>query len=457
MRSKGKIFSVSVSLALIAGLGLTGCSGGQASSASSATSDSSSSASSASSDSGKAATVTFWGASVTSERQPFFTQFAADVHKKYPTITVDFLAVPGDLSDYRQKLDMAVSAGTAPDITNDFRPQLVMNGYYQNLDDYFSGWAGKGSVNPQLLTSNKTYDPTGKHLYALPYSSQTWNAWARVDWLKAAGLGTPTTWPNFFTDVQKLTDKSKGQYGLSIRGGAGSANTLEMLMYSYSGLTNYFDANGKATINNADNVKFVEQYLGSYNVYTPQDDLTKGWTQLAATFQSGKAAFVFHNLGSASDMVKAFSGDYSKFAAMPFPASVKGYIVHPALMPLGLSMSSKSKDKDAAWKVMTMYLSTEENEAYCKLYGEIPANKDAAQSDFFKNTPYMKVGVDLETSSNVKFNDTPYYLPEYSAVQSQMEPLIQKVMSKQMTAQAMLDQWAQLLEKAKSDYDATKK
>ena len=67
-------------------------------------------------------TVSFWAASVTEERQQFFDWFADYVHEVYPDITVDMLGVPGDLSDYRQKLDVAIQAGTAPDITNDFRP-----------------------------------------------------------------------------------------------------------------------------------------------------------------------------------------------------------------------------------------------------------------------------------------------------------------------------------------------
>lgn len=435
-----------MALTMTAGLALTGCGDGKEKDSTTKENEDGS------------VTVSFWAASVTEERQQFFDWFADYVHEVYPDITVDMLGVPGDLSDYRQKLDVAIQAGTAPDITNDFRPELVTNGYYENLNDYFENWEDKDLINSELIDSNKTYDPTGEGLYALPYSSQTWNMWVRPDWLKEAGLEVPTTWNDFFTDVEKLTDKENDKYGLCIRGGAGSANTLEMLMYSYSGITNYFDEKGNCTINDPKNVEFVQKYLvDCYNVYTAQDDLTKGWADLANAFQSGKAGIVVHNLGSAASMAAAFENDYSKFEAAKFPASEKGYVVHPGLMPLGLSMNSQSDHKDAVWKVMTLYLSKEVNEKYCELYGEIPANKEAAEADFFTESPYMSVGLDIENNENVKFNDTPYYLPTYSNIQSDMEANIQAVMSGEMTPQELLDTWAAALEEAYKDYQETMK
>ncbi|MGX7198557.1 ABC transporter substrate-binding protein [Enterococcus nangangensis] len=398
--------------------------------------------------------VTFWAAAVSEDRQEFFDWFGDYVSEKYPNIELDMLGVPGSLNDYRQKLDVAIQAGTAPDITNDFRPALVTNGYYENLNDYFDKWEDKDLISEDLINSNKTYDPQGENLYALPYSSQTWNMWARVDWLKEIGKDIPTTWDDFFTDTQTLTDKSKDRFGMAIRGGAGSANTLEMLMYAYSGITNYFDEDGNATIDDPKNEEFVQKYLvDSYGKVTAEDDLTKSATELSNAFQSDKAGFFFHNLGSGKAMATAFENDYSKFQAATFPVSEEGYIVHPSLMPLGLSMSSKSKNKDEVWDVMSLYLSKEVQEKYCELYGEIPANSEAREGDFFKNTQYMTVGTSIMNKENVKFNDTPYYLPTYVNIQTDMEPNIQAVMSGSMTPKELLATWAEELESAKKDYE----
>ncbi|MEF2967734.1 sugar ABC transporter substrate-binding protein [Paenibacillus sp. M1] len=397
--------------------------------------------------------ISFWAAAVTPERNQFFEEIIKEFEEQNPDIKVDFLGVPGDLSAYQQKVNVAIAADQAPDIMNDFKADLISRDVLEPLDEYLAAWEDKDLISQETLESNRKLDTKEGKLYALPYSSQTWNLWVRPDWFKEAGLELPDTWPDFFEAVEKLTDKSRDHYGLSIRGGAGSANTLEMLMYSYSGITEYFTADGKATINDPLHTEFVEQYLGAYNVYTPEDDLNKGWSELAATFQSDKAAIVVHNLGSASSHEKAFDGDRNKFAAIPFPQSVKGYREHPGLMPLGLTMSKSAEHKDAVWKFMTFYLSHDINSRYSELYGEIPANKDAAADDWVQNVPYMKSASDLLNNPETKFADTPYYLPGYGNVQKEVEPMIQKVMAKQMTAQEMLDEWARLLMEEKESYE----
>jgi multiple sugar transport system substrate-binding protein len=370
---------------------------------------------------------------------------------------MEYLGVPGDVIGYRQKWDVALASGTDPDITNDFTSKQVQVGALEPLDKYFNKWDDRKSINPALIARNRSFDPKGHLLYALPYGAQPWVMWIRPDWFKAAGLKIPETWDEFFAVVPKLTDKSKGVYGLSIRGGGGSANTLEMLMYSYSGIQNYFDKKGKSTINDPKNVEFVERYLRLYNVVTPEDDLTKSWTQLAATFQSGKAAIIAHNLGSASSHEKAFAGDRGKFMAIPFPKSIKGYRQHPGLMPLGLTMSKNAKDKAAVWKFLTFYLSKEINSAYGKLYGEIPANMESADDTWIHEIPYMETSSKLLTSPETKFGSNPFYLPGYTTIQAKIEPSIQMVMLKQKTAKQLLDEWAKMLEKEKADFDASLK
>ncbi|MNN77977.1 hypothetical protein D3C81_1944880 [compost metagenome] len=119
-------------------------------------------------------------------------------------------------------------------------------------------------------------------------------------------------------------------------------------------------------------------------------------------------------------------------------------------MPLGLTMSKTAKDKDAVWTFMTFYLSKEINSKYAKLYGEIPANKEAAKDAWVQELPYMKSAAELLASKDTKFAQNPYYLPGYNNVQKNMEPMIQKVMAKKMTARELLDEWAKQLEKEKA-------
>ena len=52
---------------------------------------------------------------------------------------------------------------------------------------------------------------------------------------------------------------------------------MEMLMYSYSGITNFF-IDDKCTLNDPKNIEFMEKFLGGYGKTTSEDDINKGWT-----------------------------------------------------------------------------------------------------------------------------------------------------------------------------------
>ena len=61
--------------------------------------------------------------------------------------------------------------------------------------------------------------------------------WYNTEMFEEKGVKVPTTWDEVFEDVPTLTDKEKGVYGFSIRGGAGSSQQLEQMLYQYSGIT----------------------------------------------------------------------------------------------------------------------------------------------------------------------------------------------------------------------------
>jgi len=405
-------------------------------------------------------TLSFWHGTQTPERNTFTEDLIKKFEAENPNITIDYLGIPGDPTQGKQKVDMAIAANTMPDVAKYiFYADFIEKGALQNLDEYFNNWKDKDLITEASIQNVRSADLKNNGLYALPTGQLIWMMWIRPDWFKEANIETPTTWDQFFDAAQKLTDKAKGKYGVSIRGGSGGPMQLEYLMYAYSGITEFFTADGKATINDPLNVEFVEKYLGLYNVCTPEDDLTKGWTELAATFQSGKAAMIFHNLGSADSHEKAFKNDRTKFLGIPFPKSVKGYNVLPTQDPYTCTwMSSQSEHKEEAWKFMTYLSSKDADSSYSKFYSEIPVNTEALKDAWIQEAPYMKMGADLIVSPETKYYPIPFYLPEYKVIQQKtIEPMIQEVMIKKRTAKSMLDEWAKLLEEAKKSYDASHK
>lgn len=178
--------------------------------------------------------------------------------------------------------------------------------------------------------------------------------------------------------MQKPTNRENDQHGTALRDGPGSSNTLEILMYVYSGLTDYSDRNGRYIINSLKHVEFVERYLGPYNRYPAQDDLVKGWMQLTASLRVGKAGIILHDFGSGTSVATAFCRDQSRHQAAEFLRTANGNTQTRSITTRSVSMNPKPDVKEAAFQVMTAYCSTAVQIPRCKAQGEVFAVIDAA-------------------------------------------------------------------------------
>lgn len=394
-------------------------------------------------------TVTFWLDDMTDARMSMIEEIIAAFEAEHPDISIEFTGLPEDATD---KLMLAFEAGTAPDILNITSKNIatyIENGYVTDLTDLYAE-KGNDALLESAIASASAYDREEGRLYYLPSGANFFCLWARSDWFAEKGLAIPNTWDEFFTAVEQLTDKDAGRYGIALRGGAGSATNLEMLMYSYSGLTNYFTEDGVCTVNDPLHVEFAERYLGFYGEYSGEGDINYGWTQLAGAFQTGVAAIIQHNTGSADAHYAAFNGDLTKFEAVPFPVSVQGNRVMQTLSWDGFAINSTAKNVDAAWEFLYFLCAGEGSAIYNEGIGLMPCvNELLTNPDSYVNSPekpWMQTAASIITDPQTQFYDCPTYMPSYSGVLSnEIDPLVQQAMAGEITAQEMLDYWAQIM------------
>ena len=403
---------------------------------------------------GEKVRISFWFANTTPQREAGFKELIRSFEKQNPGIQVDLLGIPGDS---RQKLDMALAANEAPDCSNAAQsiiPSYIARDSLVQLDSYFNKWPENNKIFPAALDLIRSYDPTGKNrLFAIPTASDLCVLWLRPDWLADAGLRPPQTWDQFFHTVKVCTDKNAGRYGVSIQGGVGGGITLEHLMYSYSGHTKYFTAGGKCTINDPKHVEFVAKYLGLYNVYTAKNDLNNGRKELATAFQMGKAAMVFDNISSSSAYAKNFKNNITKFAAVPLPKGNNVNNAHSALSVNGYVMYSDSDQKEETWKFLSYLCSARPAGIIAKFTGIMPMHNQALKSSWIQAFPYFKMAAAVLDSSNTKIFREPFNYQDYSSIMStRVEPMIQLVMAKKLSAKDFLDEWARLMLQIKKDY-----
>lgn len=393
--------------------------------------------------------LTVWRCNMTAERTALIEELNQIYMDENPHIKIEFTSLP---DSFNQKLELAFENDSAPDVfsPNGSIASYITNEYIAPLDEYYDTWDYKDNILPAAIDAIRSLDTEENKLYILPDGNNVSCLWIRSDWFADASLKTPVTWEDVFTDIELLTDKEAGRYGIGLRGGSGAPTNVENLMYSYSGITEYIDENGKCTINDPKNVEFIERWLGLYGIYSAEGDIGNGWTELAASFQSGKSAIIQHNLGSASGHMEAFGGDLTKFEAIPFPQSETGNTVYPALGPSGASVSACSKNKQEAFDYCAYITTAEACSRINELWGQVPMDKSVLETaDWIQDTPWMKMGAELLLSDTTTFYANPSYLASYSSIlDNEVGPSIQAVMAGEMTAQEMCDNWAKCIEEA---------
>lgn len=394
-------------------------------------------------------TITYWSGSATEQRNTFLTKEFDKFQQKNPNIKVDYLGLPGSASDLDQKLNMAVAGNEVPDVVQGMlTSSYITRKIIDPLDDYLNKSTLKDDIGSKYLDSFRDVDYKEKQLYAIPAPINVQMIYVRPDLISAAGLPvTMSTWKDFFTIAEKTTNTSKGIYGYIIRGGSGAAGALEYQMYSYSGITSFFDKNGKCTINDPKNVEYMQQYLSGFKKYTSPDDLNKSWTAMSSQFQSGKAVMLIHNTGSGPANYKAFSNNTGKIKGLTYPKSPytnKVTVPQPTLN--GYMIMSGSKHKDAAWKLIEFLQTPDVAGEFGKTFGQLPVTKSAQSQDWIQKSPYMKAASSCMSDVNTVLTVYPYYLPNFTKIENDETAKVQQVMLGKLTAKQLLDEWAQKLQ-----------
>jgi multiple sugar transport system substrate-binding protein len=395
--------------------------------------------------------ITFWDNNGGPDRTPLWKGLIADFQTANPDITVKYVGIPA--ASVQQKYDTAVAAGGTPDVggvTTSYLGGLIAQKALEPLDSRVSQAGLDSKLVPSFTDTIRKVATDGK-LYEVPTSANLDVLWYRKDLFSQAGLQPPTTWDNFFADVPKLTDAQKNQYGFTIRGGAGAIFQLLTEMYSYSGITSFFDANGKSTINDPANVELIEKIAALYKKNTPSADVNNDFTKMVAQFGGGSVAVMHHNLGSTSNNVKALGAE--KVAAVPLPVAKNGVRTIVPNPVDGLVVFTKSKQKDAAWKFIQFITQKSSNSTWNETVGQIPANKEVSGESWLQAQQPVRDALKAIDDPATVTVQAPYYLPEFSAItKTEMGPLFQKVLLGTMPAKEFADTFANKMTEAQAKY-----
>jgi len=397
--------------------------------------------------------LVFWDENAGPDRTPYYKVLIKEFEEQNSNIHVEYVGLPKKSA--KQKIDTAIAANDLPDVCGvqtswlaDFAARKVL----LELDPLFDKWSEKDKISPSIIQSNRDM-VLDKKLYQIPNTMSMEILWYRPDWFKEAGVKVPENWDEFFNAVEKMTDKDNRRYGFTIRGGDGAAIQLPRMMFAYSGFTDFFDTHGKCQINHPKHVEFVKKYMALYKKFTPISDVTNGYKEMIAAFDTGTVAMVQHNIGSYSQHNKFLKTE--QYAPLPLPKTADGEFIQEGGNTNGYGIFKTTKHPEEAWKFVSFLCSQESQSYWNQSIGQIPTHLDSLKEPWAKELPQMQLALQMLSNPNLKFYQPPMYLPEYRSILDQTgDPGIQAVMTGRKSVEEFLNEWAVAFEKSKQKYDA---
>jgi multiple sugar transport system substrate-binding protein len=401
--------------------------------------------------------ITFWDGNPGPDRTPYLEQIIGWYQEAQNKVKVKYVGVPQ--AQIIDKLNVAIAGNAVPDVTEmraSWAGGFIAQKALYKLDDMLNTWQDGKQFDTKAIQAVRDLDLNGG-LYLLPVRATYQCMWYRVDRFKEKGLGVPQTWDEFFSAVEKMTDLSKNQYGFSIRGGAGSASQIQILMFAYSGIKDYIDPQtGKAAFRDPAMLQFLTRFAGIYKKNTAAGDVNNTYQAMVAAFDSGVANIISHNLGSLGEHQKSLPA--GTFGTFIFPKSMKGYynLIEPTYAGYGVCENTKVKNEAVNF---LQWLGSERVISFWnQTIGEFPTRYDVQKHEWVQQADHLKNIVPVAQDPETFIAKTANYLPEYQRILLEIgEPGFQAVLLGQKTPAQYLDEWSAALEQAYQRYLANKK
>ena len=403
--------------------------------------------------------VVFWNCDGSPLFQDPLVAMAKRCMAKYPELDIEVVGLPYD--SFQQKLDVAVATKTNPDagyIEINNLPSYIEQGAIFDMNVYFNKWEHKDEFDPRRINWEGFSSDKARYIFPVEFAASS--LWYRIDFLKEIGMNAISTWDDFFTAAEKITDKSKNRYGFSMYVKNNGASRMEAYLLAYTGATSYFDENGKCYMRDPRAVEGIAKFVSLYKVNTAESDITSGNADIVNSMIAGSAGLSFINTASYPVAHDAL-GDGVIGVMMP-PAAPNGNKVLNIGRSQGggiFTIFTNSKDNEAAWLYIAYMLEEDNNSEWCKATGVIPINDKAVAHEWVMNNPGLK------SVSECMLNDpkmvqvsSPMFLPEYASIfENIMQAGMQEMLIGTKTAQQYVDDVSTALEEAKAAYDAKKK
>ncbi len=376
-------------------------------------------------------TITFWHA------------YNADVEAKYlvevlipefesanPNINVESVLVPYD--QFRRKLLIALSGGTAPDLARVdiiWVPELADQGALANLDET---WPDFSAYSEQFLPgplSTNLYN--GAH-YGLPLDTNTRVLVYNKDMFAAAGITeAPATIDDFTAACEKI--KTLGADKYCFADGGTYAWAVNPWIWSFGGdVTDPAISTATGYYNGAETTAAYQFLKDGVDKGYIHPGILGGGVDAWGSFAQDQVAMVLEGPWFPPLFGSQFPDKEYGMALVPAGAGGSVSVVGGE----DIVLFQQSEQKEAAMTFMK-YLLSEETQLKLVSVGQMPVLKSAVDSDVIKNHEFF--GVFLKQLETAKAR-TPH--PQWSKIEEIMTNTGSAILNGDVEVQAGLDEAA---------------
>jgi sorbitol/mannitol transport system substrate-binding protein len=293
-------------------------------------------------------------------------------------------------------------------------------------------------------------------LYAVPFYAESSFTFYRKDLFDKAGLQMPKqpTYDQIKEFAAKLTDKSKEQYGVCLRGKPGWGENMafiDPLVNAFGG--RWFDEKWQPQLTSEPWKNAITYYVDIMTQYGPPGATANGHNENRALFATGHCAMWIDATSAAGYIYnpkESQVADKTSFAAAPSQVTSNGT---GWFWAWALGVPSSSKKADAA----KSFLKWATSKDYVKLVGETqgwvaapPGTRKStyANADYQKAAPFAQVVLQAVESADIQHptkDPVPYTgiqyvaIPEFQGIGTQVGQQMAAALSGQVKIDQALD------------------
>jgi multiple sugar transport system substrate-binding protein len=281
--------------------------------------------------------------------------------------------------DLQSKILAATTSGKGPDVLNignTWAASLQATGAFLPFGDKeFAAIGGKDKFVPASL---KTGGVPGKPPTSVPYLGLAYGLYYNKKMFADAGLQPPKTWEQLVAAAKKLTNRSKGVYGMAMEGGSYTEGVHFAFIFGKQHGADPFDSSGKPDFTSPGMVAGVKQYvdlMGTDKVVNPSSAQYKNGPEAPGDFAKGKAAMLMSQ-NNADNTLQADGMKSSEYGVVPIPAPSNAASDTASFVAgINLSIFNNTKNKDGALKFVKFMTSKDTQATLDKPFTALPVIK----------------------------------------------------------------------------------